>query len=500
MRVADLVPRLTLQGGIPAGGGLDSVDRSVTAIAFDSREVTPGAIFVATKGQHVDATRFAADAVARGATLVVSESLPDPALDAPWLQVPDARVALAELATGFAEDPSHELTVVGVTGTNGKTTTTYLLSSIFEAAGRRCGRIGSIGYSTGGEDVVAERTTPEAPQIQALLRDMVRHRCVACAMEASSHALAMRRVDGTRFAAAVFCNLTRDHLDYHSDMEHYFEAKRRLFEMLPAGAPSILNVDDPWGRRIAETVTRPVTYGLSESADVRPDHMESTLRGTTLEVRTPRGRLQLRTSLPGHVNVSNVLAAVTTALALDIPFQAIEQGVASLDGVPGRFEVVSASDDNVCVLVDYAHTDDALRSVLEAIRALHQGQLVSLFGCGGDRDRAKRPLMGAVAARLSDLVILTSDNPRSEDPDAIIAEIRCGMETLSEGGARHLAISDRGAAIRRAIDEAEAGDVVVIAGKGHETEQVIGTERRVFDDRVIAREALARRRARARCT
>ncbi len=347
---------------------------------------------------------------------------------------------------------------------------------------------------------MAERTTPEAPQIQALLRDMVRHRCVACAMEASSHALAMRRVDGTRFAAAVFCNLTRDHLDYHSDMEHYFSAKRRLFEMLPAGAPSILNVDDPWGRRIAETVTRPVTYGLSESADVRPDHMESTLRGTTLEVRTPRGRLQLRTSLPGHVNVSNVLAAVTTALALDIPFQAIEQGVASLDGVPGRFEVVSASDDNVCVLVDYAHTDDALRSVLEAIRALHQGQLVSLFGCGGDRDRAKRPLMGAVAARLSDLVILTSDNPRSEDPDAIIAEIRCGMETLSEGGARHLAISDRGAAIRRAIDEAEAGDVVVIAGKGHETEQVIGTERRVFDDRVIAREALARRRARARCT
>ena len=412
--------------------------------------------------------------------------------------VADARLSLAELAAAFHHDPSHDLTVVGVTGTNGKTTTTYLLAAIFDAAGWTCGRIGSVNYDTGGMMREAERTTPEAPEVQALLREMVQHERATCAMEVSSHALAMRRVEGTRFAAAVFSNLTRDHLDYHPDMEHYFGMKRRLFDMLPAGAPAIINTDDVFGRQLVEAVGRPVTYAIDRAADVTPERVESSLAGTSLDVRTPRGRLQLRCSLPGRLNVYNVLAAVTAAVALDVPFQAIEQGVAGLEGVPGRFEMVSSADDDVSVLVDYAHTDDALRAVLGAVRELFGGRIISVFGCGGDRDTVKRPLMGAVAARLSDLVVVTSDNPRSEDPDHIISEIRRGIDSFATTakGPRHLGIVDRSAAIERAIDEAKPGDAVVIAGKGHETVQVIGDERRLFDDRRVARAGLARRRAR----
>ena len=407
MTVGDLLPRLS---GVvaPAGGlGADVRDRAVTAIAYDSRRATAGAIFVAVSGQHFDGAAFAADAMGRGAVLVVSASAPP--VDGPvaWVRVEDARLALAELAAAFHHDPSHDLTVVGVTGTNGKTTTTYLLAAIFAAAGWPCGRIGSVGYDTGGTTRDAERTTPEAPEVQALLREMVQHRRAACAMEVSSHALAMRRVEGTRFAAAVFSNLTRDHLDYHLDMEHYFGMKRRLFDMLPAGAPAIINTDDPFGLQLVEMVGRPVTYAIDRAADVTPDRVESSLPGTSIDVRTPRGRLQLRSSLPGRLNVYNVLAAVSAAVALDVPFQAIEQGVAGLEGVPGRFEMVSSPDDDVRVLVDYAHTDDALRAVLGAVRELCGGRVISVFGCGGDRDTAKRPLMGAVAARLSDLVVVT---------------------------------------------------------------------------------------------
>lgn len=503
MTVGDLIPRLSTV--VKSVADLRAVspqvlDRVVTGVAYDSRCVTPGAIFVAVQGRQFDATRFAADAATRGAVLVVSASSRPVGGVEPWLPVADARLALAVLAAAFYGDPSHDLTVIGVTGTNGKTTTTYLLAAILEAAGRRCGQVGSVSYRTGGRDEVAERTTPEAPDMQALLREMVEHRCAACALEVSSHALAMRRVDAIRFAAAVFSNLTRDHLDYHPDMGHYFEAKRRLFAMLPDGAPSIINIDDPHGERLVGTVGRPVTYAINRAADVTPDRVESTLSGTTLDVRTPRGRLQLRSALPGRLNVYNVLAAVTTAVALDVPFHAIEQGVAGLAGVPGRFEVVSAPDDDVWVLVDFAHTDDALRALLGAVRELGRGRLISVFGCGGDRDRAKRPLMGAVAARLSELVVLTSDNPRSEDPLRIISEIRRGIvpSNGAETGPAHVAIADRGRAIEHAINQADPGDAVVIAGKGHETDQQVGDERHPFDDRVVARAALARRRARAR--
>jgi len=504
MTVGELVHRLS---GVAASGGSATsmvapgvLKRAVTAIAHDSREVAPGAVFVAVRGQRHDGASFASDSMNRGAVLVVSaSSRPVDVRAGSWLQVADARLALAELSSAFYRDPSHDLTVVGVTGTNGKTTTTYLLASIFESAGWRSGRVGSVGYRTGGREEVSERTTPEAPQVQALLCEMVEHKCVACVMEVSSHALAMRRVDEIRFAAGVFSNLTRDHLDYHPDMERYFEAKKRLFGMLSDGAPSIINIDDPHGRRLVSTVARPVTYGINETADVTPDRIESTPAGTALDVQTPLGRLQLKVSLPGRLNVYNVLAAVTAAVALDVPLQAIEQGVAALEGVPGRFEVVSISGDDVWVVVDFAHTDDALRALLVSVRELGHGRLITVFGCGGDRDQDKRPLMGAVAARLSELVILTADNPRSEDPARIISQISQGIVSANTHahGLEHIAIHDRAAAIHHAIAEASPGDAVVIAGKGHEVDQQVGNERLPFDDRVVARAALERRRTRA---
>ena len=506
MTVGDLMPRLS--GRVDAVGDRPPLDaavlaRDVTAVAFDSRRVEPGAVFVAIRGQHADGADFAAEAVGRGAALVVSESCARPGAEGRWVRVGDARLAIAELAAAFHGDPSRDLTVVGVTGTNGKTTTTYLLAAIFEAASRPCGRIGTVTYRIGAAETEAPHTTPEAPDVQALLRGMVGQGAAACVMEASSHALSMRRVDCTCFDAAVFTNLTRDHLDFHADMAAYFEAKRRLFDMLPPGAPWVVNLDDPAGRRLAGMAGRPVTYAVEDGgADVRPERLASTRAGTRLDVRTPRGRLELRSPLPGRVNAYNVLAAAAAALALDVPPPAVEQGVAALGGVPGRFEVVSSPDDDVWVLLDFAHTDDALRAVLGAVRELGAGRLVSVFGCGGDRDRDKRPLMGAVAARLSDLVVLTSDNPRSEDPDLIIDQIRSGVLSTAggEGGCRHLAIADRRAAIERAIAEAEPGDTVVIAGKGHEREQVIGDVRLPFEDRVVAREALAGRRTQVRAS
>ena len=497
MTVGDLLPRLSGLASAPAPLLSQLAhEQVVTAIAYDSRQVEHGAIFVAVRGQHFDGVRFAPDAVTRGAALVVAACTRPDGAGVPWLTVSDVRVALAELAAAFYEDPSAHLTVVGVTGTNGKTTITYLIAAIFDAAGWPCGRIGSVGYSTGHRDQAAEHTTPEAPEVQALLREMVEHGRTTCAMEVSSHALSMRRADGTRFAAAVFSNLTRDHLDYHADMQDYFATKRRLFDMLGPGAPAIVNLDDPYGVKLADAVDHPVTYAIDAAADVTPTHLEMTLSGSSIQVRTPRGSLQIRSSLPGRLNVYNILAAVSAAVSVGVPLAAIERGVSGLAGVPGRFEIVSTAADDLTVLVDFAHTDDALRAVLTAVRELSPRRVVTVFGCGGDRDAAKRPLMGAVAARLSDVVVVTSDNPRSEDPEAIIAAIRLGMESPPDTEpAPHVSIADRAAAIAHAVERAEPGDAVVIAGKGHETHQLIGHERRPFDDRLVARAALGRRRA-----
>jgi UDP-N-acetylmuramoyl-L-alanyl-D-glutamate--2,6-diaminopimelate ligase len=327
-------------------------------------------------------------------------------------------------------------------------------------------------------------------------------------MEVSSHALALRRADHLHFAAGIFTNLTRDHLDFHGDMEAYFRAKRRLFELLPADGFGVTNIDDRRGMEFAAAAKRPVTYAIDAAADVRPGPLSYSLEGLEFEARTPRGTLQLRSPLVGRPNAYNILAAVAAAMALDLPFSAIEKGIATLENVPGRFQLVSSPDDDVRVVVDYAHTDDALKNLLDTARSLATGRVITVFGCGGDRDRTKRPLMGAVAARLSDLVIITSDNPRSEDPEQIIEEVKRGIvrpadRTPPKGPATSKstpfqAIVDRKEAIARAVRDARAGDLVLIAGKGHEKYQQIGDRTLPFDDVEVAREALARRRARSR--
>ncbi|HXW07267.1 MAG TPA: UDP-N-acetylmuramoyl-L-alanyl-D-glutamate--2,6-diaminopimelate ligase [Vicinamibacterales bacterium] len=477
--------------------------RSVSSVTYDSRQVTPGSVFVALKGQVADGTTFVREAAAHGAVAIVGETAPPPGTSVPFIQVTDARGALAGLAAAFFEDPSEHILLVGITGTNGKTTTAFLLQAVFEAAGIACGRIGTVGHRVGARELEAARTTPEAPELQRMLRDMVSQGSGACAMEVSSHALALRRADFLHFSAGVFTNLTRDHLDFHRDMEDYYVAKRRLFELLPAGAVGVTNLDDPRGEAFAKAAPRAVTYAIDAPADVRPGPLSLSLDGLAFEVRTPRGSLRIASPLVGRPNAYNILAVVATAVGLDLPFSAIEAGIAGLTHVPGRFEIVSDARDDVRVVVDYAHTDDALRNLLETARALARGRLITVFGCGGDRDRTKRPLMGAVAARLSDLVIITSDNPRSEPPERIVEEIKRGIVVPPDRAPRghagprstpHLAVVDRRAAIEKAIQEAAAGDLVLIAGKGHEKYQVIGDRVLPFDDVEVARTALDRRR------
>jgi len=479
----------------------------VTGIAHDSRAVSPGTVFVAIRGQRADGTKFVADALARGAVAIVAESAPPSGMNAPWLRTTDARLALAELSAIFYGQPSQELTVVGVTGTNGKTTTTYLLAAVFDAAGMPCGRIGTVTFRVGpaaADERDASHTTPEASEIQRLLREMADHGSRACAMEVSSHALVLHRVANMRFAAAIFTNLTRDHLDFHGDMTQYFAAKRRLFEMLPAGAPAIVNVDDPRGLELAGALPRVVTFGIDRPANVRATAIQSSLEGLAFTAETPRGAIDMRSPLVGRPNVYNILGVVATGIALDLPIAAIEQGIARLERVPGRFQIVSASTDDVRVVIDYAHTDDALKNLLETARPLTTGRLITVFGCGGDRDRTKRPLMGAVAGRLSDFVVLTSDNPRSEDPQRIIEEIKLGLSPAPEPGAPKRATTpfvanpDRRQAIELAIRSAKPGDLVIIAGKGHEKYQVIGDRTLAFDDVEAARTALGQRRAASR--
>ncbi len=503
--VGDLAPAITT--GDPSLAG-----RSVKAVAYDSRRVAPGSLFVALKGQKLDGVEFAVQALTRGAMAVVAETGPPPGVTSPWIVVSNARLVMARLAAAFYQYPSRELAVVGITGTNGKTTTAYLVNALFEAAGIRCGMLGTIVYRTGAEDRPATRTTPESVDVQQMLREMVARGCGACAMEVSSHALSQRRVDLTRFAAGVFTNLTRDHLDFHGDMESYFGAKRRLFEMLGPDAAAVVNVDDPRGASLSGLAGRTLTYAVDRQADIHPSTLTYSLRGFVCEVRTPAGPIEVRSRLVGRPNVYNVLAAIGAAIACGLPVDAIARGLAVLDRVPGRFQVVSGPDDDVTVVVDYAHTDDALKNLLETARPLATARLITVFGAGGDRDRTKRSLMGAVAARLSDLVIITSDNPRGEDPAEIIEEITRGVAMPSErtrpsesrdGQPKytppkptpHLAIVDRRLAIERAIGLARPDDVVVIAGKGHEQYQIIGDREIPFDDVAVAQEALGRRRA-----
>jgi UDP-N-acetylmuramoyl-L-alanyl-D-glutamate--2,6-diaminopimelate ligase len=479
--------------------GRGTVQHTCTGVTHDSRRVTPGSVFVALRGLKMDGADFAQQAIAAGAAAIVSEGPSTGVMDVPWVTVSDARLALAHLAAEFNEHPSRKMQVVGITGTNGKTTTAYLVSAILEAAGIKCGLMGTVLYRLGDRDFEATRTTPEAPEVQSYMREMVTTGCGACVMEVSSHALALRRVDGIRFAAGIFTNLTRDHLDFHTDMEDYFAAKRRLFEMLPADAPAAVNLDDPRGASLVDIVQRPVTYGLTRAAQVSPSALSYSLEGLQFDIRSPRGLIRVRSKLVGRPNVYNILAAVAVTSALEVPMAAIEQGLERLPGVPGRFEIASSPADDVTVVVDYAHTDDALRNLLETARPVATRRLITVFGAGGDRDRTKRPLMGMVAARLSDVVVITSDNPRSEDPNRIIEEVKRGTEAeIKQSGAEVLIRPDRRDAILHAVGMADAGDVVLVAGKGHEKYQEIGGRTFTFDDVEVAREALASRRLKSR--
>jgi UDP-N-acetylmuramoyl-L-alanyl-D-glutamate--2,6-diaminopimelate ligase len=462
-------------------------DLPIVRVQSDSRRVRPGDLFVAIRGQRFDGFAHAADAVSRGAVAVVSDRPAPQDFPAPWIRYPSPRRALALLSARLAGDPAGLLVLAGVTGTNGKTTTTTLLEAILRRRYGKAGFLGTVGYRTPTRALAADRTTPEANVIQELLAEMVADGAKAAALEVSSHALALDRVEGCRFDVAVFTNLTRDHLDFHGDMEAYFAAKRRLFDLRKPGAAGVVNVDDPYGARLlAEAAPPMIGYSPSGArADVSAENVACDLSGTRLDVVHGGGRFRLTSPLAGRFNVSNLLAAAAAGLALKIDPAEIASAVAEVENVPGRFERVEAGQPYP-IVVDYAHTPDALERLLRAVRESTDRKIVLVFGCGGDRDRGKRAPMGEIAGRLADIVIATSDNPRSESPEAILKEIEVGLK--ASGATKHLLISDRREAIRQAIELANPGTVVVIAGKGHETVQVIGSREIPFDDRVLAAE------------
>ena len=450
-------------------------------LAYDTRRVTAGALFFCVSGARVDGHDLAWEAIERGAAAVVVER--PLAVGVPQLLVPSVRESMAVAADAFFGEPTKELELAGVTGTNGKTTTAFLLRSILDTAGRRPGLVGTIEWQIGGERRPAPFTTPEAIDLQRLFREMLDAGDLSAAVEASSHGSALRRLDRVRFDVLVFTNLSQDHLDLHSSMDEYFQAKRRLFTG-PQPPPAAVNVGDEWGRQLAvdlEDAHRAplVTYGLGADAEIRPEDLEVGPRGSTFRA----GGLEIETPLRGLFNVENVLGAVAAGLLVDIDEDAIVKGVARMTGVPGRFEPIDEGQP-FAVVVDYAHTPDSLATVLRAARDLGEGRVIVVFGAGGDRDRGKRPLMGKVAAELADVAIVTSDNPRSEEPLAIIQDV------LQGAGLDVEIDPDRRSAIARAVSLADDEDVIVIAGKGHEQGQDVAGVVSPFDDREVAREAL----------
>ncbi len=485
----DELPERTLWGEVPP---------VVSEIASDSRTVSTGACFVAVRGFKRDGRRFVPEALSRGATMIVAESR-DPLPEGRVLRVlvPAARQALATLATAYWGHPSRALTVVGITGTNGKTTTSYLVEALLRAGGEKTGIIGTIQYRIGDEATPAGQTTPEAVELQAILARMRDASVRGVAMEVSSHALALWRVDGVDFDVAVFTNLTQDHLDFHGTFDAYRRAKRRLFELLAAsrkpGRTAVVNVDDVAGAAMIAGLRVPtVTFGLGPTAMVRPLHFETSIEGIRMTVATPRGRVEVRSPLIGEHNVMNLLGATGCGVALGMAPDVVGQALGGVTAVRGRFERVDVGQPFL-VVVDYAHTPDALERVLTAARGLARGRLGVVFGCGGDRDRGKRPVMGQIAARLADRVWVTSDNPRSERPEAIIAEILDGIRRAGAEPERCATMPERDQAIQDALHWARAGDCVVIAGKGHETSQLVGSDVLPFDDREVARRVLTQR-------
>ena len=467
-------------------------DVFVRGIRIDSRAVKPGDLFFALRGIRDDGKRYARNAVANGAVAVVADSpAPDPAPGAPWIRVAEARLAMGLCAREWFGRPDEAVTLVGITGTKGKTTVAFLVESIARAAGRSAGRIGTVGYAFGGRETEAARTTPEATDFYELLASMRDAGTEVVAMEVSSHALALHRVAGARFPVAAFLNLGRDHLDFHGGSDAYFEAKAALFDRLAPGDTAILPSDDPRGLELAaRTRARIVVFGHGANADVRIESERSSLTGSTARLATRYGPIDLRTALPGAFNVLNAAAAAACGLALGFDGRTIAAGVEALGRVPGRLEPVSAGQP-FAVFVDYAHTEESLAAVLDAIRELTAGRLFVVFGCGGDRDKSKRYGMGRVAALRADRIVATSDNPRNEDPLAILRDIEAGIVSIAGASARSSYNPDRAEALRLALGEARSGDAVVIAGKGHETTQTFDDRVEPFDDRDMARRELA---------
>lgn len=471
------------------------MDRIVTAITDDSRAVRPGSLFVAVKGERVDGHQFVSQAVKAGAAAVMAQESVETG-PVPLVRVTDSRKALGLIGSRFYGDPSSHLTMVGVTGTNGKTTTTYLCKSLLEGLGRKVGLIGTVSYQIGSETLPASHTTPGALELQGLLARMTQSGLNSVVMEVSSHALAMDRTAGCEYDAAVFTNLTQDHLDYHRTMEEYFQAKLRLFTGLGRGEKhgqrAIINMDDPRGSQICQACSVPVWgYAVRGRGDLKAEQVRLAMTGTSFTAATPAGTFDVESRLVGEHNVYNLLAAIGVALHAGATCNQIRESVTTVNNVPGRFESVAAGQDFM-VVVDYAHTEDALVRLLTAAQAIKTQRIITVFGCGGDRDRGKRPKMGRAAVLSSDVVVLTSDNPRTEDPMAILREVEVGVRVALQqrGHVEYHLIPDRREAIGLAVRLARKGDIVLIAGKGHEDYQIIGTKKIHFDDREVAREAI----------
>ncbi len=467
------------------------VDIEIEGIAYDSRQVRANYLFVALKGGQANGEDFIEDAIRRGAVAIVSELDCWPKRSVAHLHVENARLALAEISSAYYGHPGQHLELFGITGTNGKTTTSFMIRAILEQSNRPCGLIGTVRYEIGPRIIPASRTTPEAPDIHFMLDQMLRAQCVSAVMEASSHALDQNRVWGIPFDVGIFTNLSRDHLDYHGTMENYFNAKCQLFRnlgQLGKSAAAVINIDDPWGMRIASTnglLAKIITYGEHPRAHVQAVDIELSTEGSRFHVISPWGEIDLHVNMPGRHNVSNALAAFTATAARGVPLPDIARALRTMDSVPGRLQRFTSSN-GIHVFVDYAHTDDALRRVLQTIREFNRGKTLVVFGCGGNRDTSKRPLMGAAAAQLADYVILTNDNPRLEDPLAIIADIERGIPR----GTTYEIQPDREFAIAAALARAKPGDTVLIAGKGHENYQEFAHAVTPFDDSHVVRRYL----------
>lgn len=484
MRLSELLRDVPLRGTMP------SSDPEITSVTADSRMVRPGSLFVAIPGTQKDGSQFIPQALEKGAAAIVGRG---------QIEVDDERAALALIAANFYGRPADQLSLVGVTGTSGKTTTALMVESIFDAPvdgkSEPVGLIGTIEYRAGDERLSADRTTPDAVVLQEWFSKMVAAGVRNAVMEVSSHALALKRTHGVRFAAAIFTNLSQDHFDFHKDFEDYFAAKRILFDQIDRARPTaIVNIDDQYGRRLAEEMgSAAITFGRSDEAMIRPsDGFVIDVTGLHGTVMTPHGDVRMESKLLGQPNLYNWMGAIGAALSVGIAIENIEAGIRNLTAVRGRFEYVPSEDGGPTVIVDYAHKPDALEKLLHAVRSLAgERKLTVLFGCGGERDKGKRPQMGLIAGRLADFTILTSDNPRGEEPERILDDIEGGMTGLEPE--RYTRITDRREAIARAINEASEGEVIVIAGKGHETYQVTGDQVVHFDDREEAELALRKR-------